>query len=101
MLFIFDIPELQGMAQELESLSNDEIKRFAKDDFADALRYCVVDIPWDWSVISEELSLEEKKPKKVLTETEKRRAFVFDEEYERNESNRVEEIIAEYNDLYY
>jgi phage terminase large subunit-like protein len=100
MLFIHDIPELEGLAQELESLSNDEIKRFAKDDFADALRYCVVDIPWDWSVISSQLDIVEKKATRELTETEKRRAFIFGEDYEKEEQHRVESIISEYNELY-
>jgi hypothetical protein len=100
MLFVFDIPELHGLAHELESLSKEETKRFAKDDFADALRYCVVDIPWDWSVISEDASIEHKRPKKELSEIEKRGAIVFDENYEKDEQFRVEEIIDEYNDLY-
>jgi phage terminase large subunit-like protein len=100
MLFIFDIPELQGLAHELESLSKDEVKRFAKDDFADALRYCVVDIPWDWSVICEDVGVEKKVSEKELSELEKRRRMVFDEQYEKDEQFRVEDIINEYNELY-
>lgn len=51
MLFIFDTHEVQKLGSELTSLMKSTAKRSAKDDASDALRYCVVSIPWDWSAL--------------------------------------------------
>lgn len=99
MLAIHDLEELQGLMVELSSVSKDIVKRFAKDDFVDALRYAVTLIPWDWSVISDELVIEEKKREEALSETEKRRRFVFDDGLKELETHRIEYEIEEYNNL--
>lgn len=44
-------PELEKLANELSNLRVNTPKTKAKDDFCDALRYCVVKMPWDWSAI--------------------------------------------------
>lgn len=54
MLLIFEDPELQKLAGELASLKATTPKNKAKDDFCDALRYAITQIPWDWSVITGE-----------------------------------------------
>lgn len=52
MLYIYaDDPELEKLAGELMTLLEETDKRKAKDDFIDALRYAVTQIPWDFSGI--------------------------------------------------
>lgn len=60
MLIIFDTSELQKLGGELGRLLKDTPKRKAKDDFADAFRYGVVDIPWDWTWLQNEPTEEAK-----------------------------------------
>lgn len=85
MLFVHDTEELQKLAWELSNLRVDTVKRKAKDDFADALRYAVTRIPWDWTVIQGKPLEGEKKsePKKKKTpaelENELRRARFFED----------------------
>jgi len=65
MLKLFDTPELRKLGTEFMTLSKLTPKRHAKDDFIDgAVRYPSTSIPWDWSVIRNELSDEAKKAKK-------------------------------------
>lgn len=49
MLCIQDDPELRKLVMELENLKRSTAKTKAKDDFIDALRYSVTNIPWDYS----------------------------------------------------
>jgi phage terminase large subunit-like protein len=99
-LDIFDIEELQDLAYEFESLSHDALKRFAHDDFIDALRYAITRIPFDWTCVADDLVGPEKKPKKELTDAELRRQWVFEDAYKEQEEQRVEAEIGEYNELY-
>lgn len=55
MLQIYDTPELQKLAKELATLRKAKLKRNAKDDLADPLRYLCVAVPWDWSSIGAEV----------------------------------------------
>lgn len=52
MLFIFDDQELRKLGSELTSLMVSTSKSYARDDFADCLRYCLLSIPWDFSGIN-------------------------------------------------
>lgn len=61
MLFLFDTEEVRKLGGELTSLMKSTAKSFAKDDFADALRYCVTQIPWDWSMLNEQRLKDEEK----------------------------------------
>jgi hypothetical protein len=72
MLFVFETDELKKLGSELSSLMKATPKNHAKDDFCDALRYCLVAIPWDWSALAGSLSEEElaQKYAKPLTEKE-------------------------------
>lgn len=47
MLRIFNIDELRKLGGEMITLQKSTPKTKAKDDFCDAQRYCVVEIPWD------------------------------------------------------
>lgn len=100
MLDIFDIPELHDLVYELLTLTHDKDKRFARDDFVDAMRYAVTGVPWDWSAIMDELVVSEKKKEENLSETEKRRKFVFGDDIREEEEFRIEQEIGEYNELY-
>lgn len=100
MLAIFDLPELEPLASELLSVSKDTAKRFAKDDFVDALRYTVTAVPWNWSAITDELIILEEKNEIQLSELEKRRKFVFEDGFRRQEMQRIEDEIAEFNELF-
>jgi len=46
MLYIYDSPELMKLANELATLDTFTDKRHAKDDFCDALRYAIIQVPW-------------------------------------------------------
>lgn len=101
MLTIDNTEELSKLAREIASLRKDTDKRKAKDDFADALRYAVVKIPFDFSMITGEKPAgwkapEPKKTPMQLQLEERRRAF----DEERMEYDRVEEEFAEANELY-
>jgi hypothetical protein len=61
MLKIFDDEDGQGakLGGELIGLKENTNKSKAKDDLIDPTRYCVIGIPWDWSVIAKNLTEEE------------------------------------------
>jgi hypothetical protein len=111
MLMIFDTPEMQKLGGQLSSIMRDTPKKKAKDDFADALRYDVVDIPWDWSALKGEPSLieiEEAKEKPYTAEervamelTERRGEFIDPRKPKQGEDWEVlEEEFAEWNSYY-
>ena len=54
MIAIHETDELQKLAAELIGLRKAILKRNAKDNLADPLRYLCVAIPWDWSGIGGE-----------------------------------------------
>lgn len=107
MLYIYEDGELGKLAAELVSLKSTTLKRNAKDDFADALRYCVATIPWDFSGIGsakteEELSLTSQAPEVKLTPEQqevkdRREAFFGDGE---QDEYGAEAELSEWNDLY-
>jgi len=74
MLYIFDTEELRKLGSEMISLLSSTPKTKAKDDFCDATRFCVMSVPWDWSMIEalEEgvEELEERQIKEEFTEEE-------------------------------
>lgn len=49
LMFIYESDELAKLSQELSSLYKSTPKRKAKDDFADALRYALSQVPFDFS----------------------------------------------------
>lgn len=107
MLHIFDLDELRPLGTELASLSKETPKQKAKDDFADALRYAVTKIPWDFTALKGFVPEDEKieQETRPLTEEEylaweieQRRGTV---EKKKDESwVELEAEIAEWNGLY-
>lgn len=101
MLIIYvddDDHELPKLVQELCSVSKTGPKNKAKDDFADALRYSVAKIPWDWSSIAETQNVSKVEEPREKTETERRREM-FTEAPEGAEL-LVDDEIAMWQELY-
>lgn len=104
MLFIYDDPELAKLAAELASLkkvqSQGPKKRKAKDDFADAFRYAVTKIPWDFSNLSgpySEPATEVEMTPMQREIAERRAAFERDNQAE---ADRIQDEFDEWNEHY-
>lgn len=102
MLAIYEWEDGNKLAGELSSLTLDGPKRKKKDDLADALRYAVTKIPWDWSVITGATpeSLAEK-PERALSPMEReiierRKQF----EQGKHEEATLEQEFEEWNEAY-
>jgi hypothetical protein len=52
---------------------------------ADALRYCIASIPWDWSAISDKRLIPLPRKSRYTDEERGRRGVTEDEEFEENE----------------
>ena len=64
-------PELGKLISELMTLQKKTDKTKAKDDLIDALRYCIMGIPWDWEALnSVPEKAEEERVLKPLTDRE-------------------------------
>lgn len=79
MLAIYDSPELIKAAIEFENLKNSTPKPAAKDDFIDAIRFAVSQIPWDFSVLNKKGPVK-KDPYAHLSEREKMRRGLIKED---------------------
>lgn len=107
MIAIYEDPELSKLARELSSLKKTGDKRRAKDDFADAFRYCVTTIPWDFSFILGNVTDEEVQAAREAVELnltplqieirDRREAFTQQAD---EESQRIEDEFEEWNDAY-
>lgn len=100
MLLIYDTPELQKLATELSTLRRDTPKKKAKDDIADALRYSVTRIPWDWSQIGkdpEPLAEADHTPTASEQELADRRARFSEHAAD---EQRIEQEFADWNEAY-
>lgn len=104
MLFIYETEELGKLATELAQLRTDCPKNKAKDDFTDALRYAVTRIPWDWSAITGEKPTDVEKPEEKLSplqaEVRERRKMMNEQTAHDQETQRIEDELAEWNELY-
>ena len=115
MLTIYETPELNKLASELSSLRKATLKRNAKDNLADPLRYLCVAVPWDLSAIGSEVPLGERdaeevppdesrmtpKDREALSikrQIEERRKEMSNEHEE--EQARIDDEFAEANDAY-
>lgn len=100
MMAIYENGENGKLAGELCSLTVDGVKRKKKDDLADAFRYCVVPIPWDWSAINTTL-VQKPAGETVLNakqmEIEARRKDFYEKSAE---EYRIESEFEEANELY-
>lgn len=105
MLFIYETEELNKLILELASLRKDIPKNKAKDDFADAFRYAVTRIPWDWEAIganappSDLNATPEEKLSPMQEQVRERRKMMDDAEANDQEAQRIEEEFAEWQEL--
>ncbi len=102
MLYIYEDEELVKLCSELSTIKAKENKRTAKDDFADALRYGVAKIPWDWTAITGAAVELDEQPETLLSAMEqevKDRRGSFANENE-GEFQRIEEEFNEWNEEY-
>jgi hypothetical protein len=101
MLFIYETPALNKLAAELVGLRKETSKTKAKDDFADALRYAVTRIPWDWSAITGAKLVEEEEKKEPLNSMQQqiadRRKQFDDSQKDENASQQIQEEFDEWN----
>lgn len=104
MLYLYedDDGELSKLARELSTLKEKTDKKKAKDDFIDALRYAVSQIPWDFSMITGAPSDLVDEPEKPMNDREReiaarRAAFVENQE---EEQQRIEDELEEWNNAY-
>lgn len=94
MLFIFDEDdELRKLGSEFINLQKSTPKPKAKDDFCDAARYAIVDIPWDLSAIVGDTTLVEEEKVSTFPKTkeewaafeiEERRKGFYDPRHEKD-----------------
>lgn len=82
-------PENEKLITELVSLSADENKRKAQDDLCDALRYCVMPIPWDFSDIGKTEGVDATLAREGIV-TPPKSAIEERREWFMNESNQVQ-----------
>jgi hypothetical protein len=102
--------ELQKLGTELASLMKSTSKKHAKDDFADAMRYAVVSVPWDWSALQGEKTEEENKETRVKPYTdlervameiaERRGEFSDPRAAKKDDWNELEAEFSEWNEAY-
>jgi phage terminase large subunit-like protein len=100
MLFIYEDPELSKLGGELATLLKATAKNKAKDDFADAFRYAVTTIPWDFSFLTGETPTAAEDDKKLSPkeqEIEERRSWAKEA---KEQEQDVENEIAEWNEQY-
>lgn len=92
-------PELAKLVVEILSLKTDEPKTRAADDLYDAMRYCVMPIPWDFQGVAGEILKLEEEPTDDRSEAQK----AFDDRRGRvpedDESSDVESELDEWQAL--
>jgi phage terminase large subunit-like protein len=101
MLMIYDYEELDPLVNELASLLASTNKRRAKDDFIDAVRYAISQVPWNWNAIRDDFVMEtpdrfKRSPKKTDRDIRKE----FWDGPEEDGLLTVEREIEEWNELF-
>lgn len=102
MMFIYEDEETQKLAGELATLLRTTRKEEAEDDAADAFRYAVTKIPWDFSMILGGPAEGEEQIEKPMNDmqrqiADRRKAF---EEHNHDEAQRVEDEFEEWNEAF-
>lgn len=97
-----EVEELAKLITEITTYVIGKDKSKAKDDFIDAARYCVVDIPWNWSAIGSEIIAhmpeQAKKPEHPdWNDIDYMRRNA--EKYSRESRSELEDEIAAWNEL--
>lgn len=106
MLFIYEDGELAKLAGELSTLLKATSKIKAKDDFADAFRYAVSKVPWDFTYLTGAKSdMDPETPERPMNTkerelSERRSRFEGQGGSGDEEEQRVEEEFEEWNEAY-
>jgi hypothetical protein len=105
MLYIYEDPELVKLSGELSSIMKSTAKNKAKDDFADAFRYAVTTIPWDFSFLNGDIppGPSTEKPDEELNAKEREireRRKAFEGNQQEGEFPDVEQEFEEANEMY-
>lgn len=104
MLMIYEDGELAKLAGELSTLLKSTPKNKAKDDFADAFRYAITQIPWDFSYLTGAKSDMDEEPEKPRNEKEQelyeRRQMFEGGSGQEDEQNKLDDEFNEWNDAY-
>lgn len=101
MLMLYDTPEVRKLSNELSTLQKETIKRNAMDNLCDALRYCVLNIPWDWTAIEEKLKVDPELPddlNDMQRQVKDRRDQMVDSD--KKEQERITDEFEEWNGAY-
>lgn len=105
MLMLYEDPEILKLATELSSLRKATLKRNAKDNLADPLRYLCMAVPWDLTgIVGEEMlaRIQAILPEEELNEVQRQirdRRKEMETEHG-NEESRIEEEFSEWNEHY-
>lgn len=94
-----DDPELEKLVRELLSVKKSTKKQNAKDDFADALRFAITPIPWNYEALTGK-PLPKADPYEGMSERERIYKEMKEKENERINAARIESEFAEINELY-
>ena len=96
------LDEAMKLARELESLLETTSKNIAKDDFIDALRYAVMEIPIDWDKIlnGETLQVKQKNKPGGVEEMRPNARTWETKEDEEADMQYIEDEFSEWSELY-
>lgn len=102
LMLIYADPELAKLAQELATLFKSTPKRKAKDDFCDALRYAISQVPFDFSGLVGKKSDYKETPEVRLTAEEREIAWrrgTLPEDEKKRWDDAQEDLDAEFEEL--
>jgi len=102
-LKIYKDEELLKLVRELETLLISTPKNKSKDDFIDALRYAIMEVPIDWEEVLENGEITEIKKTKGPPDPSDRRAmydYWESDEYRKENENEIEGELDFWGDLY-
>lgn len=104
MMYLYEDAETAKLAGELSTLKVDTPKKHAKDNLSDAFRYAVTRIPWDFSFLSGDASVDTTEaPEKPMNDMERqineRRKHMVDNE-QQNDWPSPDDEFEEWNELY-
>ena len=101
-LLVFDLPQLDELVFELTNLKLDIAKRSARDDAADALRYCLSRVPFNWAKLGVAMQLQKPTETKILSKQEQefqdRRSGIFSGKQEDRIS--IDDELSAWGELY-
>jgi len=97
-----DGEEMIKLVRELETLLLTTAKNKSKDDFIDALRYALMEIPIDWEEVLENGEIKISKKNTLPDPTDRRAMYEYwdSEEFRKENENEIEDELSFWGDLY-